>query len=115
MKMRQMNLFEQNAKKINEAEKLEAEQEEQMELDGSFLQEQRQLIERDTITISDVGPWGIQWRGANIPLPNSMFENDHIAQFGFSCAGCGASAINQEKLIHFKQCDSKSPHHREED
>ncbi len=69
-----------------------------------FEKEQRQLIERDNIEILDVGPWGIQWRGANIPLPNSMFADDHIAQFGFSCAECGGSGINQVPVIHNENC-----------
>ncbi len=69
-----------------------------------FEKEQRQLIERDNIKILDVGPQGIQWRGADIPKPNSMFENDHTAQFGFSCASCGGSGINQDPVIHTKNC-----------
>ncbi len=80
-----------------------------------FLEEQRELIERDTITDIDFGPWGVRWRGANIPIPDSSFQDDHTAQFGFSCAGCGASAVNQEKLIHENNCDSKSPYHKEEE
>lgn len=83
--------------------------------DKEFVERQHQLIERDHIKVTDVGSCGVQWRGANIPKPNSMFENDYTAQFGFSCAGCGASAINQEKLIHKNNCDSKSPYHKEED
>lgn len=103
----QLNLFEQRAKEINDAEQLEADQEAQMKLDSDFFEIQKKLIERDNIKILDVGPCGIQWRGANIPLPNSMFEGDHIAQFGFSCAGCGVSAVNQEVLIHKVNCERK--------
>ncbi len=80
-----------------------------------FEKEQRQLIERDNIKILEVGPWGVQWRGADIPKPNSMFADDHTAQFGFSCAGCGTSAVNQEKLIHKSNCDSKNPLHKKEE
>ncbi len=106
----QLNLFEQKAKEINEAEKLEADQEAQMKLDGDFFETQKKLIERDNIEILASGPYGIQWRGKNIPRPNSQYPDDYTAQFGFSCAGCGASAINQEKLIHKNNCDSESPY-----
>jgi hypothetical protein len=76
----------------------------------NFVKKQHSMIERDNIEILDVGPWGVQWRGADIPKPNSMYENDYTPQFGFSCAGCGASVVNQEKLNHSNKCDSKSPY-----
>ena len=44
-----------------------------------------------------VGPWGIQWKGG-----------ERI--FGFSCAGCGGSGINQEPVNHTDNCDSGSPY-----
>ncbi len=69
----------------------------------------------DYPVVADVGPWGVQWRGEDISKPNSMYADDYTAIFGFSCAGCGASVVNQEKLIHKNNCDSKSPYHKEED
>lgn len=65
------------------------------------------MIERDSIEILCISEWGVMWQGADIPRPNSISQNDFIAQFGFSCAHCGASAVNQEKLIHLNKCDSK--------
>lgn len=61
-------------------------------------------------TVDTVGAWGVKWRGKDIPRPKSMYENDFISVFGFTCAGCGVSVINQETLIHKAGCDSKNPH-----
>jgi hypothetical protein len=106
-KMTQMNLFKQRAREINEAEQLESDQEAQMELD-SLTKQQHQLIERDNIEILDAGPLGVKWRGANIPNDDSMYENDYTPQFGFSCASCGASAVNQEPVNHKEFCERKN-------
>ncbi len=57
--------------------------------------------------ILDVGPLGIKWRGENVPLPESMYKNDYTVQFGFSCAECGGSGINQDPVIHIDNCKRK--------
>ena len=86
----QLNLFEEHAKRINDAEQLEAEQEEQKQLDNYPV-------------VDDVGEYGIKWRGRG------------VGQFGFSCAGCGASAVNQDPLHHKNNCDSTSPYKEQEE
>lgn len=76
--------------------------------------EQQILIERESTTNIVFGTWGVQWRGADVPKPESAYPDDYISIFGFTCAGCGASVINNGKLIHGKNCDSKSPYHKKE-
>jgi len=70
-----------------------------------FIKTQHQLIERDTINVADVGPWGIKWRGADIPNDDSMFQDDYTAQFGFTCAECGGSGVNKEPVNHLQNCE----------
>jgi hypothetical protein len=76
----------------------------------NFQREQQIRIQRESIKDIHFGAWGVQWRGADVPKPDSMYENDYTSIFGFTCAGCGVSVVNQEKLIHGKNCDSKSPY-----
>jgi hypothetical protein len=81
----QMNLFEQNAKRINDAEQLEADQEEQKQLDNYPV-------------VDNFGIYGVKWRERG------------LGRFGFTCAGCGASTVNQDPLNHTNNCDSTSPY-----
>ena len=54
--------------------------------------------------VTDIGPWGVKWRGEDIPKPDSMYEGDYTAIFGFTCATCGASAVNQDPVPHSITC-----------
>jgi hypothetical protein len=69
-----------------------------------------EVSERTYPEVTAVGPWGVKWRGEDVPEPNSMYENDYTSIFGFTCAGCGVSVVNQEQLYHKPFCDSKNPH-----
>lgn len=74
-----------------------------------FEQKPEQTV-TDYPVVTGFGPFGIKWRGRDIQKPDSSFKGDHVAQFGFSCAGCGASGVNQDPLNHEDNCDSKSPY-----
>lgn len=62
-----------------------------------FEQKPKQTV-TDYPVVTGFGPFGIKWRESG------------FGQFGFSCAGCGASAISQDPLEHGDNCDSKSPY-----
>lgn len=61
--------------------------------------------EKNYPEILDVGPWGVKWRGENIAEPTDIDKNNHVAQFGFSCAECGGSGVNQEPVNHSEKCE----------
>lgn len=57
--------------------------------------------------VTDFGYLGVKWRGENIPLSDSIYEDDYTVIFGFTCAECGGSGVNQDPVMHSDNCKRK--------